>query len=326
MNDHDSYEAEEKILRKQFEIAELEASRFKKFFRIKYYLPLIVLIWLIGGAVPLIVYLINDAFTSNGDVLFDISFANLSEVSDIFGAANSLFTGGALIMAVFALSAQIKELHLMRMEHRLTRSEHKLMRSEHARLVDATLQQATLEASALAANVTMPIFLRTRSDEVRTALGKVAAQWRETAKSELGEGWATLIERLKEDPHSEKVKLEVQRVERALTNRIIDLSDRVSKKAASEEEISTFKEWNEARGKVSMIAQQVYQLSESGVVTDNKVLRISAFDNFVATYKYYVYPIEFLYEKQRNPEAERYEPGARFIDLYSYEQLVAALY
>ncbi|MVF14986.1 hypothetical protein FT643_22950 [Ketobacter sp. MCCC 1A13808] len=317
---------DEEKLKQEFIVAEAEEKKFRKIFQSRYYIPLIISIWAVGGCIPIIVYSVNEVLVAKNLGVIDVNFEGLSHISNVFGAANALFTGGALIMAVLALSAQIRELHLMRMEHRMTRIEHKMMRNEHEKLVEATKEQAKLEASALAANVTMPIFLKTRSVEVRDALKEISFQWRKTEHLVLGEKSGTLIKRHKEDPTNQGILEEIELVQERLVERLTELSSLVTQDKATKEQTEEFKTWDGARGQISIIAQQVYQLFQSGVVTDKAVLKISAFDNFVATYKYYVYPIEFLYEKRRNPSAEDYPPGKLFMSLYDSTELTAAMY
>lgn len=83
---------------------------------------------------------------------------------------------------------------------------------------------------------------------------------------------------------------------------------------------------DKARRAFSVIAQRVYQIHQAGL-TSPKVLRISAFADFVATYRYCVYPLDLAIERERRKEADSYPPGFVFShNIYNFEELRDAIY
>lgn len=290
---------------------DVEYNKIRSIVKPTTFLPLILVIWLVGGVVPLVAFQANNVLLANDIVLFQIDWEVLSNIGDVFGAANALFAGGALLTAVFALLAQIEELRLTRKEQR--------------DLIKANQEQAVLQASRLSAEATMPIFLRTRDSDVGTALGVLANQWRKAAEDELGVDPILIINQLKSEQTRTEARAMIDAVNGRLTKKFADLRQ-LAKRQDQGGEIKEFVKWDKARREVSTIAQQVHQLAQSGIITDDKFLRASAFPDFVATYKYYVYPIDLSIERERRPKAETYPPGWTFISLYGEEELVDAIY
>lgn len=59
---------------------------------------------------------------------------------------------------------------------------------------------------------------------------------------------------------------------------------------------------------------------------DSKVARIAAFDNFAATYRFCVYPLDLAIEKLRDNNAIAYPPGVVFLESYTEDELRQAFY
>ncbi len=238
---------------------------------------------------------------------------------DQYGSLNTLFTGLAFALLICTTLMQSHELKMQRRELELTRKE--------------VAASTDLQAANLSGSLILPIFEYTRKKEIGTQLGLLANRWRESSRQVLGEEADTFVQRFKENPTSDEIGTQHEKIKKHLVDKYAELRRRSRLPSwGSDPEFTYYSEWEEARRNISIVAQQIYQIKNAGLVPEsqpeesNKILRISAFPDFVSTYKYCVYPLDHHIEKGRNSDAPNYPQGHVFINMYTENELIKSFY
>lgn len=240
---------------------------------------------------------------------------NVGIFGDQYGSLNTLFTGLAFSLLICTTLMQSRELSFQRKELEQTR--------------EAYEESTALQAANLSGSLLLPIFQYTRH-ECGVELAVLAQQWRVAAVETLGEGaHTTLVQRLKEKPDEDLTIAHMKAVTDHLVEKFSGMAQMENTgkwRQEGDTERNEYLEWNQARRKISIVAQQVFQIKTAKLVESPHVMQIAAFADFVSTYKYCCYPLDHYIEKRRRPDAPSYPPGEAFISIYSDEELRDAFY
>lgn len=189
-------------------------------------------------------------------------------------------------------------------------------------------KQNELQTASFSGQLLLPIFLQTR-EKCSDSLKLVASNWRRALAQSTGTDAPAALARLKGLAASPDGELEAERQLQAVSSLLkaefaaARLCDRNHQWPSSSAE-DAFRKLDTARRTISLIAQQVHQIANAGLVSDIKLLKVTAFADFVATYKYCVFPLDSAVQNERDPLP--YQPGQTLVDIYTRKELIDAIY
>jgi hypothetical protein len=129
--------------------------------------------WLVFGLIPLAIAY----FTAER-----IEWSTLGQIGDNFGAANALFSGLAMIAAIYAVIQGQHMLRIQQREFELTREEMTRSREEMKRSADAQAETVREQKRLIDSQLMLSIMERVSHPDVKAAVAELAAHERHSAE------------------------------------------------------------------------------------------------------------------------------------------------
>lgn len=308
-------------------------SREFKYLNIYKIFPFVLLLWLLFAVFPLVIWVGSNYFAEQTGLRPSVDWATLGTIGDMFGTANSFFSGFALIIAIITVRQQTTLLQLERRDFRLQLEE--IQRS-----ADAQEEMVKNQKSTLAASVVLPIVDQVRGAEYGNSAHTLGVYWRQHTIDAVGEdGLNSILNYFRDggdasDPPINDAELaEKSRVEqlwRKAQSSFIGEFQRLRSITrageATEEEMHQWNEVNQARRVVVGVAQKIYRLSNAGIIDDPAVERVVVSSDMVALMKFVVRPLEMVLLGEHKPEKEVHDPIDHLCQLYSDRETAQVFY
>lgn len=223
-----------------------------------------------------------------------------------------------------ALKLQKEELeHLVVANEQQVNAAHDAIKSSS----DHADRQIRLQTAVLSGQLLLPIFIQTR-EKCSSALREVSAHWRDIVGQVTGDDADVFLAKIKNLAETKDGILvasqELQNISDALQDKFFQARQKTKNNNWNcTDDFDKYQSLDSARRTISIIAQQIHQIRSANIVTDCSLLRAAAFPDFVATYKYCVFPLDSAIHQERN--SLPYEPGQSLIKLYTEQELLKAI-
>lgn len=300
---------------------------------IRRFLIWVIVIWALVSIVPLILWLGNEFLIYLFGPRIPVRWSTLGTMGDIFGAANSLFAGFALVLAIFTVRQQqdILDIQQENLQGQLTELQRSTLAQE---------RMARNHKSALSASIVMPMVDLVRSPEYGRAAYTLGTFWLSHAKTSIGEpAIAEIYEFIRDggdfkappdqDPEYAKWDRQHELWEKArdsFVNQFRRLREQTRVGSGSREDQEHWDAINDARRVVVGIAQRLYRLHLAGIVEDALVARVVVGPDMVALQHYIVKPLEMVLVHERHPNQQNHDPIDYLYELYSNEEVAREFY
>ena len=286
------------------------------------------------GFVPFVVLLVNNLLSEFTGWAIALEWATLGAVGDIFGAANALFAGAALLMAVLAIRQQgdtirqqAQALEFQQLELKFQRLDLQAQTEEMSQQTTAHEAAARNESRALSASVVLPLAEKIRTPEYGKSIQTLAQLWRTKGTDSLPENqdWGSLLERYRDRSLDQEDLAVFEQAMAAAGKYFSVIRQKYKFGTATSDEQKEFAKIDASRRYINDIIQLLRRLYVADVI-DNRIARIVASVNVASDYKYCVLPLDLSIEQERNPSASAYPIGQFVTQLYTEDELRAAMY